>query len=196
LFDESFFCSLQMMVHRTGPAGFPAFPAQLHYDNPAFSSSLPRTPKQRRQLDDADIIRRILLYKGKEVSPRDVVMNVNGRWKAEAITGIMLDLQKKGAGTFFSRHRNHKGSFNKRPAEEILELLDEYKINVESYRQRYEYVRPIVDTGIIVSKQDEGSESTGVITYVHRPKNLVSIKQLQPTGRSILPKNYVVPSST
>ena len=142
LSDESLFCYLQMMVHRLkGPAGFLAV-APFHHTQVPLDSGIAKTSSRwRRTLHDEDIIRRILLYKGREVSPREIVMNVNGRWKAEAVTRIMREMQTRGAGVFTSRHRNQKGSFTKRPAEDILGLLDQYRISQEAYRARYEYTR-------------------------------------------------------
>ena len=159
-----FFCSFQVTCHRTPLDGstMPWSPTMLVFDSYSYNANgmptkeKPLERRSRRPLTDADIIRRILLFRGKEVSPRDIVMNVNGRWKAKDVTKIMLYLEEKGAGSFYRKNPHRKGVFAKKPVTEVSEILDLYGIQTDVYCERYDYDHsllsdPAVDSDVQVA---------------------------------------------
>jgi len=173
-FMTDFFCSLQVTCHRTPLDGSTMTwsPTMLVFDSYSYNANGLRTKEKpldrrpRRPLTDVDIIRRILLYKGREVSPRDIVMNVNGRWKANDVTRIMLYLEEKGAGSFCKKNPHRKGVFAKKPVTEVSEILDMYGIQAEVYCERYERDRSLSGDPSVDSRVLQPSSIT-ISTDVH-----------------------------
>lgn len=92
----------------------------------------------RRPLTEQDIIRRILLFKGNEVTPSMICMNVNGRWKSDDIGKVMQSLSKLGIGRYFQKGPlSPRTVFIKKPGLEIVLYLKQQGIPLSFYTNRY-----------------------------------------------------------
>ncbi|KAK2151108.1 hypothetical protein LSH36_375g02072 [Paralvinella palmiformis] len=96
------------------------------------------------------VIRNILLCKGRLSTPRNVTMNIRGRQNTTEILHVMEKLDREGVGqlvkqdvpgpVWYLTPSRVKAVFLKKPANEILDSLIKYKINVIQYESRYSMV--------------------------------------------------------
>ena len=120
------------MVHQNWKSG------QLDPPGIGDCSSVVQPPSQkRRPLSDLEVCQKILLSKGRVVPPRSIVQAINGRMKTFHILDIMWKLAQKGAGSMQCESGGKKFSFVKRRAEEIIDVLEDYSVNVDLYSKRY-----------------------------------------------------------
>ena len=125
----------------------PASPL-VGYGLPANSESqsgmTPREIKQQR-LDTMQkdpyfiprLMRRVLLTKGREVTPKQVYWNFSYRDRPSValIHQVMKELDAKGLGTYGRNER--KTTFAKKQPWSVQSLLVSYGINIERYEHQY-----------------------------------------------------------